>query len=116
LIVDWDQDLIAIGLNDSMYKYNYNGDFVWQRSMNGLDSYRMSTSLFSQNYILIAGAIQGPTDNNVRVATFDVMGNQNWFGDYNSNSVQEFPVDMAFDDSGIYILEDSISSSESDQV
>ncbi|MBK6398908.1 MAG: hypothetical protein IPF75_11755 [Bacteroidetes bacterium] len=112
LIVDWDQDIIAIGLNDSMYKYNYNGDFEWQRSMNGLDSYRISSSLFSQNYILIAGAIQGPIDNNVRVATFDVMGNQNWFGDYNSNSVQEFPVDMAFDDSGIYILEDSMSSSD----
>ena len=112
LLVDWDQDVIAVGLNDSMYKYNYNGDFEWKRSMNGLDTYVISTSLFSQNYILIAGAIQGPIDNNVRVATFDVMGNQNWFGDYNSNSVQEFPVDMAFDDSGIYILEDSISSAD----
>ncbi|MBP9789401.1 MAG: T9SS type A sorting domain-containing protein [Bacteroidia bacterium] len=111
LVVDWDQDVIAIGLNDSMYKYNYDGDFVWQRSMNGLDNYRISTSLFSQNYILIAGTLQGPTDNNVRVATFDVMGSQNWFGDYNSNSIQEFSRDMAFDDSGIYLLEDSMSSS-----
>lgn len=112
LLVDWNLDVVAIGLNDSMYKFNYNGDLVWKRSMNGLDSYRISTSLFSQNYILIAGAIQGPIDNNVRVATFDLLGNQNWFGDYNSNSIQEFPVDMAFDDSGIYILEDSISSSD----
>lgn len=112
LIVDWDQDVIAIGLNDSMYKYNYDGDFVWQRSMNGLDNYRISTSVFSQNYILIAGTLQGPTENNVRVATFDVMGNQNWFGDYNSNSILEFSRDMAFDDSGIYLLEDSMSSSD----
>ena len=112
LMIDWNMDVIAIGLNDSMYKYNSNGDLLWQKSMNGLDIYRISTSLFSQNYILIAGAIQGPTDNNVRVATFDLLGNQNWFGDYNSNSIQEFPVDMAFDDSGIYILEDSLSSSD----
>ncbi len=111
LVVDWNQDVIAIGLNDSIFKFNPNGYMVWKRSMNGLDSYLISTSLFHNNYILIAGTIQGPTDNNVRVATFDIMGNQNWFGDYNSNSIQEFSVDMTFDDTGIYILEDSMSSS-----
>ena len=112
LIIDWDQDIIAIGLNDSMYKYNYNGDFEWQRSMNGLDSYRISTALFSQNYILIAGTIQDSFDNYVRVATFDALGNQNWYGEYNIVPEQEFSVDMTFDDSGIYILEDSVANSE----
>jgi hypothetical protein len=36
----------------------------------------------------------------------------NWEGSYNSNTQQEFPVSLAINNEGIYVLEDSISNSD----
>jgi len=111
LVVDWNQDVIAIGLNDSMYKYNYNGDFVWQRSMNDLDNYLLQSAIIDNNYLLVSGSMNGFSGYDIKVTAFDILGNEAWSGQYNSNLVQEFSSDLAFDQSGIYILEDSVSSS-----
>lgn len=111
LLTDYNNDVIAIGLNDTMMKFTSSGSFLWKKSMNGLDQYILNAGIYGMNYILIAGAIPGSVSTDVRVATFDLLGNQNWSGEYNSNNTQEFPVSMCFDNGFIYVMEDSISNS-----
>src|SRR6185436_9803731 len=43
---------------------------------------------------------------NIRVAAFDLNGNENWRGHYSANSgLQEFAAGLTIDNSGIYVVE-----------
>jgi len=113
VLTDLNNDIIAIGLNDTMFKFNESGNLIWKKSMNGLDTYYFTAKIISVDVVLIAGTIQGPSGYDIKVATFDLLGNENWSGVCNSNNVQEFTADAEFNaySSSIYLLEDSMSSS-----
>jgi hypothetical protein len=110
VLVDYNFDVWAIGLNDSIFKYGSDGHLIWARSMNNLDNYLLSAQFTGYDWLVVAGAQNGIAGYDVKVTVFDRFGNEFWIGSYNSNLTQEFPVDMAIDASGIYVLEDSISS------
>lgn len=112
LIADFNGDVIAIGVNDTMYKYDTDGFLIWKKPMNGLDDYLISSQLIGYNFILVAGTLNGFAGYDAKVSIFDLQGNEFWTGIYGSNFTQEFSVDVAYDYSGIYVLEDSISNSD----
>ncbi len=113
LIADFNNDIIAIGLNDTMYKFDSDGNQLWKKSMGGLDTYNISAKIILQNVLLLAGTVSGFGGYDIKIATYDLLGNESWYGMYSSNITQEFEVDLAFDiySSSMYVLEDSISNS-----
>ncbi len=110
VLTDEFDNVILAGINDMIYKYSPDGTLKWIRSMNGMDSYIMSAKMV-YNLLLIAGTTDVGGQYDVRVGLFNSYGFENWSGTYNSNSQQEFSVDAVMDNSGIYLLEDSISNS-----
>lgn len=109
VLTDLYDDVILVGINDSIYKFSSSGSLKWIRSMNGLDSYRISAKMIG-NLLLIAGSIDNGGQRDVGVGLFNLYGIQNWSGAYNSNNFQEFSVDVEMDGAGVYVLEDSSSS------
>ena len=107
VLVDYNKDVILVGLNDTMYKFSPSGNLIWNKPMNGLDSYLLSAKIAYNNLIVVAGSIPDATGYNLKVATFDLLGNENWSGEYNSNPVQEYGVDLTNDNSGVYAIEDN---------
>ncbi len=110
VLTDFNNDILVAGVDDSLYKFNPFGAPIWTTSLNGLGTYKIAAKIAFSNVVVIAGSLLDTIQTDVGVATFDINGNQNWSGSYNSNTNQEFVVDMSLDNSGIYILEDSISN------
>ena len=110
VLTDYNNDVLVAGVDDSLYKINPSGTQLWASSLNGLGSYLISAKISFSNVVIVAGSLQDTSQTDIGVAAFDLNGNKNWSGRYNSNTTQEFVVDMSIDNSGIYILEDSISN------
>lgn len=111
LLTDNNNDVILAGIVDTMYKFKPDGTPVWKRSMNGLDTYSIDAKIVYTNFLAIAGTVSNGQDLNVKIALYDLNGHVSWYGMYNSNNQQEFAVGMAIENSGIYLLEDSIGGS-----
>jgi hypothetical protein len=107
VLTDYNNDVILVGLNDTMFKFSSSGNLIWSKSMNGLDNYRLSAEVIFSNMIAVAGTVSWLSSYDIGVALFDINGNMNWQGLYDGTSVgQEFTVDMTIDNSGIYVVED----------
>jgi len=111
VVVDNTGDVILVGIADSMYKYSPSGNLIWTRSMNGLDIYSLTAKIVYNNFLAVTGAIYTAGQYDIKIAFYDLNGMESWSGVYNSNVTQEFTVDFDYDNSGIYVLEDSISNS-----
>ena len=111
VLVDFNQDIVVLGLNDTMFKFSPSGQIIWKRSMGGLDQYKSISQVFYYNLIFVAGVQSGPGGYDISVSAFNLFGFPCWTGSYSSNSTQEFSVDLAINTDGVYILEDSISNS-----
>lgn len=104
VLTDYNNDVILLGLSDTMYKFTTDGSLIWMKSMNGLDQSGTIPKIHASNILFIAGSI----NNDVVVRSFDLNGNQNWSALYNSNPTHEFSVDMVIDNTGIYVVADSL--------
>lgn len=111
VVVDYNQDVYVTGLNDTMYKFDPNGQVLWSSPMEGLDQYLNVAKVNYNNMLTIAGIRNGINGYDILVNSFNSNGIVNWSGYYSSNNVQEFTVSMSLDPDGIYVLEDSISNS-----
>ena len=110
LLVDYNNDVLLVGLADTMYKYRPDGSRIWWRPMNGLDDYIIDAQITNTNHLLVAGSPQGIVPGGIRIEMFDLNGNSVWTGIHQSNIQQEFIVSMSISSDGIYVLEDSISN------
>jgi hypothetical protein len=111
LLTDFTNDILVLGLNDSMYKFHDDGNLVWVKPMLGLDNYQFESVITYSNFLAISGSVYDTSGTmNVMVALFDQNGNRSWYGTYDSNNQQEFSVSLAIDYDGIYVLEDSINN------
>jgi hypothetical protein len=110
LLLDLYDDVLLVGLADTMLKIGKDGHLSWRRAMEGLDSYLLDAKIIYSNFLAVAGTVQTPQGSDAMLAIYDFYGNRNWFGIHNSNNVQEFAVSFAADVSGIYLLEDSMSN------
>ncbi len=111
VLIDYSDDILVVGVSDSIFKFRPDGTRLWVRSMQGLDTYRLDAKILSSNVLAVAGTVVGPQGNDVQIAMYDLYGNRNWYATYNSNNTQEFSVSLAIDNGGVYLLEDSVSSS-----
>lgn len=108
MLVDYNNDLVVVGLSDTMYKFSPAGNVQWIKPMNGLDNYRLDAEIAGSNIIAVAGSIQGFGGYDMGVSFFDLNGNSNWSGVYNSGAAsQEFTVDMSVNGDGVYVIEDN---------
>jgi hypothetical protein len=112
VLTDFYKNVYAVGLNDTMFKFDQNGNLLWEKSMNGMDNYLLNAQITFLNLLAIAGAENGIGGYDAHVNIYNDQGVVNWSGNYSSNAVQEFPVSMAINNSGIFVLEDSISCSD----
>ncbi len=108
VLTDIYDDVILVGLNDSIHKVTSSGIHLWAKSMHGLDSYLVTAKMVFGNYLAIAGSVPDATGYNLAVATFNQRGDENWSGLHNANPLsQEFTVDFDADNSGIYVIENN---------
>lgn len=110
VLVDYNNDVIVVGVNDTIVKLSPSGNVIWTKPMNGLDTYLLSAEITFSNLIAVAGSIADSSGNgyDIQVSLLDLSGNQNWQGYYNGNAAgQEFSVDMTIDNSGIYVIENN---------
>lgn len=112
VLVDSYGDIVLTGVNDTMYKFTPTGILLWVKPMNGLDESWNISKIVSNDLIAIAGMIPSGNQYDVVVKTFDLLGNENWSGTYNSNSTQESLIDMDFSADGFFLVEDSINSTD----
>ncbi len=104
VLTDNENDVLVVGLADSIFKFSPAGNLIWQKSMNGLDDYRLKAQIY-YNGLLVAGTYYNGTEYEVKAALFNSLGQQNWVAGYNTNpGLQEFMEDMALDNSGVFIL------------
>jgi hypothetical protein len=111
VLTDPNDNILAVGLSDTMFKYSPSGSQLWWRSMNGLDGYLLSARM-NNDLLLIAGMNYNSMQYDVEIRIFNSLGWANWTGGYNSNNQQEFSVDVAIGSNGFYVLEDSISNTD----
>jgi len=108
VLTDYQDDVLLVGINDSIFKLSPSGTQLWGKSMNGMDSYQIAAKIAYGNLLAVAGSVPDSNGYNLRVATYDLQGNENWAGFYNGNTMgQEFTVDMALDNSGVYVVENN---------
>jgi hypothetical protein len=113
VLVDYNQDVILVGLNDTMFKFSSSGNLVWEKPMNGLDSYLLTAKITGNNFIAVAGSVYSPSGYDMKVTFFDLNGNQSWQGFYDAipGGGQEYTVDMDIDyNSGVYVVENTVDS------
>lgn len=109
LLTDMEDNVVLVGLNDSIIKISPSGKMIWKKSMKGLDHYLISSQISYNNSIMIAGSIYDGNDYSIGVSSFNLNGDENWSGAFNGNiAKQEYLVDMSIDNStGIYLLENN---------
>ena len=108
VLTDYNDDVILVGLNDSIFKLSPSGNLVWGKPMNGLDSYLISAKITYSNLVAVAGSVPDSSGYNTEVRFYDLLGNVNWSGSYNGNLTgQEFAVDMTIDNAGVYVTENN---------
>jgi hypothetical protein len=108
VLVDLNGDVILTGIVDTMYKFNSSGTLIWKKSMQGMDTYVHSPKIIFNNVLGIAGSIADTNGYHISVRFYNLLGNENWRGDYNGNlSGQEFAVDFSADNAGVYAIENN---------
>lgn len=108
VLTDYNDDVVLTGINDSIYKFTPSGNLIWGKPMLGLDYYLISSQITFNNFIAIAGTINGFAGYDMGVALYDLNGNQSWMGLYSGNiGFQEYTVDMSIDVYGIYVIENN---------
>ncbi len=110
VLTDFNNDVIVAGLSGFMYKFTSSGNLVWSKNIFDLDNYLLAAKISYNNFIAIAGTSNGFAGYDMKVALFNLNGDESWSGYYNSNNTQEFTVDFTIDNSGVYVIEDSISN------
>ncbi len=110
VLTDFNNDVIAVGLSGYMYKFTSSGTQLWSQPIFDLDNYLIAAKISYNNFIAIAGTSNGFAGYDMKVALFNLNGDESWSGYYNSNNTQEFTVDFTIDNSGVYVIEDSISN------
>jgi len=111
VLVDYNNDLLLLGLSDTIFKFSSTGNLIWRKPMYGLDSYIISAKITFSNILAIAGSVPVTGGYDMSVRMFDLNGNQNWEGYYDGNtSGQEYTVDLTIDNDGIYVVESNADS------
>ncbi len=110
LLVDHYNDVLLVGLADSIYKLRPDGSMIWKQSMNGLDNYIIDAQIIYSNYLLVCGSIADTVTTGSTVHLYNLNGTVTWDANYRSNIQQDFPVSFAFGSDGVYVLADSISN------
>jgi len=110
VITDYNNDVLVVGLNDTMFKFTSSGTEIWKKPMQGLDNYLISVEIAFVNFLAVAGTIPSGNGYGIQVSLYNLNGNQAWYGTYNSNTTQEFTAGLTIDNEGIYVIEDSISN------
>ncbi len=112
VLTDLYNNVIVVGLNDTMLKFGPSGNLLWKKPMDGLDSYLVSAGVVFTNFLAIAGTVSGPNGSDLYVSWFDNLGIQNWAGTFSGNTgFTEFTVDMATDINGVYVVENNEQNS-----
>jgi|GEM_PF-1455220 len=105
ILVDASQNLWAVGLNDTIFKFTPSGNVIWKKPMHNLDNYLISTSM-SNNALYVLGSTPGFGSYNVTVSLFNLNGDESWSIYYDGIiNGQEFGQDLIVDGYGLYILE-----------
>ena len=105
LLVDDNNNLWAIGLQDSMFCFSPQGNLNWAKPMNGLDNYIIATSL-NWNSVFVLGSVPSFGGSDIKATLFNSFGNPSWSVTYNGIvNGQEFGQDIVYDGNGLYILE-----------
>ena len=112
VLTDYDANVYAIGLSDTILKFTPDGSLIWTRPMGGTDAYLITAKLVYNNFILVAGTISGFSGYDAAVTLYNSLGQSPWSVLYNSNLQQEFSVDVALDGAGVYLLEDSTGQTD----
>ncbi len=110
VIVDNNNDVLLIGIAGFMYKFSSSGNLKWSKQIFDLDNYLIAAKITFSNLLAVAGTASGFGGYDLKTALFNLNGDEVWSGYYNSNNTQEFAVDLTIDNSGIYVIEDSISN------
>jgi hypothetical protein len=100
-------DVLLIGLSDSIYKISKTGSLIWSLPMNGMDSYIVDSKMRMDNHLIIAGSVFNVSTqlNDVKFSKIDNQATQVWTKTYaNSNAQQFFLVGLAENASGVYGL------------
>ena len=100
-------DVMLIGLSDTIYKISKTGSLIWSLPMNGMDSYIVDSKMRMDNNLIIAGSLFNISSqlNDVKFSIIDNQGTQAWTKTYiNNNAQQFFLVGLAENASGIYGL------------
>jgi len=106
LLCDFNNDVIVIGLSDTMFKFTPAGNLLWTRGLNGLDHPGLTATVTSNNLLAVATSVAGGNGFDMYVSWFDLQGIQNWAGHYSSNdSLKERTQDMSIHSTGVYVLE-----------
>ena len=106
VLVDFDGNVLAVGLSDTMFKFNPAGQLIWRKPMDGLDSYLGSVDIVSNNFLAVAGSTPDSNGYNMEVRLYDRLGNVSWHGHYNGTVLgQEYTTDAAYQGDGIYAVE-----------
>jgi hypothetical protein len=108
MLIDYNNDLVLVGLSDTMLKFSSAGSLIWRKPMDRLDGYRISAEITGNNYIAVAGSRDSLSGYDMVVRFYNINGNPTWEGYYNGNvSGQEYTVDMAADNLGVYVVENN---------
>lgn len=109
VVTDGSGNVYAVGLQDSMFKFDPTGALIWSRSLNGLDDYITKAQIYSTDLLFVGGSFSTLGGFDQGVAAYNSNGVRVWFGTHNSNNQQEFVVDMAVGVAGVFLLGDSVS-------
>jgi hypothetical protein len=105
VLADMNNDILLVGIQDTIFKLNPNGQLLWKKTMSGLDNYQISAKMDGSN-LYVAGTVSGFGSGISKVAFFDLNGNESWSATYNGVvNGQEFLTDFDFDANGFYLLE-----------
>jgi hypothetical protein len=105
--IDNHNDVLLIGLSDTIFKVSNSGSLVWSLPMNGADSYIIDSEIRNDNSLLTVGTLYNAATqmNDVRFDRIDGQGLQQWSQTYaNTNAQQFFVVGLVENASGIYGL------------
>jgi len=98
-------EFILYGVNDTIIKFNNQGQILWKKNMGGLDDYIISGKIFGNGFILLTGTLSGFAGNDVNTKIFNTNGIEVW-GQLYSGVIagSEFGVDVDVANNGIYVI------------